>query len=117
MSGIEVAAVVLAHIGGFFMLVAAIGVARMPDVILRLHCIAKSATLGVGFLLVAACLSVGTLPAWARGVAAIAFFLLTAPVGAHVLARAALSRRPMRPHYLDEGAGDVMQAENPDGGE
>lgn len=116
MSVTDVLAIVFAHVGAFFMLIAAIGVARMPDVILRLHCITKSATLGVGFLLLGACLSDGTIPGWARGLAAIGFFLLTAPVGAHVLARAALSRKPMAVHYLSEDEDPIEAAKAEEAG-
>ena len=100
----DIVAVVLAHIGAFFMLVAAIGLVRMPEVLMRLHCTAKSATLGVGFLLIAAALGTGTLPGWARALAAVAFFLVTAPVGAHILGRAALSRDPMPVQHPDDGS-------------
>lgn len=110
MSLTEILTLIFAHLGALYMLAAAIGVVRLPDVLLRLHCISKAATLGVGCLLLAASLQEGTLSGWARSLAAITFFLITAPVSAHILGRAALTQRPQDVHHIDIGAaatGDV----------
>jgi len=78
-------------IGVFFTVVAAIGLIRFPDIYTRAHAASKSATLGVMFVLFAALLHV-----WvdqrifdARLVLGLFFVLLTAPVGGHLIARAA----------------------------
>jgi multicomponent Na+:H+ antiporter subunit G len=86
----ELLALISALIGGAFMLVAAIGVLRLPDVYLRLHCSSKAATLGVVCLLVAAALPSGDPSVWWRCAAAAAFSILTAPVVGHALGLAAL---------------------------
>ncbi|MHC5068139.1 MAG: cation:proton antiporter, partial [Planctomycetota bacterium] len=39
---------ILALLGAAFCLIAALGMARMPDLYTRLHCSTKAATLGVG---------------------------------------------------------------------
>ncbi len=80
-------------IGAAFMLIAALGVVRLPDLFMRLHASTKSATLGVGCLMVAAALHFGSLSITTRAAAAVLFLFLTAPVGAHVLGRAAYSTR------------------------
>ncbi len=80
-------------IGAGFMLIAALGVLRFPDLFMRLHASTKSATLGVGFLMVAAALEFQTLTIVARAAAVVVFLFLTAPVGAHVLGRAAYFAR------------------------
>jgi multicomponent Na+:H+ antiporter subunit G len=80
---------VLFLIGVTFMLVAAIGVVRMPDLFMRLHCSTKSATLGVSCVMLGAALYVGTVEVWARALAVITFVFVTAPVAGHVLGRAA----------------------------
>jgi len=85
---------VLLVLGGLFMLIAALGVWRMPDVFRRLHCSTKSATLGVILMLAGAAAAIGTPGAWARAIAAALFFLFTAPVGGHALGRALWRRRP-----------------------
>lgn len=78
-------------IGVFFTVVAAIGLIRLPDIYSRAHAASKSATLGVMFVLFAALLHV-----WvdqrifdARLLLGLFFVLLTAPVGGHLIARAA----------------------------
>jgi multicomponent Na+:H+ antiporter subunit G len=76
-------------VGAAFMLVAAIGVVRMPDLLMRLHCSTKAATLGVSCVMLGAALHFGDLAIWARMSAVIAFVFATAPVAAHVLGRAA----------------------------
>jgi multicomponent Na+:H+ antiporter subunit G len=83
-------------IGAAFMLIAALGVVRFPDLFMRLHANTKSATLGVGCLMVAAALQFESPAITTRALAVIVFLFLTAPVGAHVLGRAAyISRIPL----------------------
>ena len=75
--------------GTFFALVAAIGILRMPDLYTRMHATSKAGTLGVGFLLAAAAVQHGRLETAVVAVLTIAFIVLTAPVAAHVIVRAA----------------------------
>ncbi|HXH08311.1 MAG TPA: monovalent cation/H(+) antiporter subunit G [Alphaproteobacteria bacterium] len=83
-------------IGVAFMLIAAIGVVRMPDIFMRLHCSTKSATLGVGCVMLGAALHFGEFAIWARAIAVVAFIFVTAPVAGHILGRAAyLARAPL----------------------
>lgn len=79
-------------LGGFFALAGSIGLARLPDFYCRLHGPTKATTLGVGGLLVGSMLYFSLLE---EGVIVhellIAVFLfMSAPVSAHLLARAAL---------------------------
>ena len=60
--------------GAFFMLVAAIGVLRLPDLYQRLHASSKAATLGVALLLLGAALHSGDMGVVSRCLMAIAFF-------------------------------------------
>ena len=75
--------------GAFFVLVAAIGVLRLNDLYMRMHAASKAGTLGAGLLLIALALFSGETNVVLRALAAVVFFLLTAPVSAHLLARAA----------------------------
>jgi len=68
--------------------VAAIGIARLPDLYTRMHAASKAGTVGSGLLLLAAGLYSGELAVLARALAGFLFFILTAPVSAHLLARA-----------------------------
>ena len=76
-------------VGGAFMLLAAVGVARMPDVYTRLSAAAKGSTLGLGCLLAAAAVYFGELGVTTHAVLIIAFVTLTTPVSAHLIGRAA----------------------------
>ncbi len=86
---VEWLVVVLLLAGTFFMVVAGIGIVRMPDVYLRMSCTSKAATLGSGCLLAAYALQVGDAGIAVRALATAAFLLLTAPVAAHMIGRAA----------------------------
>ena len=79
---------VLMVAGAVLVLVAAIGVLRFPDLVSRLHAATKAASTGIALVLVGAGIALGPGPlAFATLVAT--FQLLTAPVAAHALARAA----------------------------
>lgn len=75
--------------GSFFGFTAALGLIRMPDIYTRMSTSGKSATLCCGLLLAAVALLFRDAQVTARAVAAILFLLLTVPVGAHMIARAA----------------------------
>ena len=87
---IEVAAGALALLAGLFALVAALGVLRMPDLMLRMHASTKAGTLACGLTMLAAALVFGDLAVAVRAAGVVLFLLLTAPVAAHMLGRAAL---------------------------
>ncbi len=80
---------VLVVLGGVFAAGAALGVLRMPDVYIRMHASTKAGTLGVGLTLLGLAVHFGELGVVTRALAAILFFLITAPVAAHMIGRAA----------------------------
>jgi len=89
MSLFEIAAVALMLTGALFTLLAAVGLVRLPDVYCRLSATSKAAPLGIALVLAgAAMVAPGTSDALQAAVIAL-FVALTAPVAAHVLARAA----------------------------
>jgi len=75
--------------GSLFVLVAALGVLRLPDLLMRMHAATKAGTLGAGLLLVGVAVSVPETSVMARAIATFVFLLLTAPIAAHLIARAA----------------------------
>ncbi len=75
--------------GALFALVAAIGINRLPDFYTRMHAASKAGTVGSGLMLIAVGLHAGDLAIFARAMAGVFFFMLTAPVSAHLLAMAA----------------------------
>jgi multicomponent Na+:H+ antiporter subunit G len=76
-------------VGALFVLVAALGLVRLPDLLMRMHAATKAGTLGAGLLLIATAVSSPETSVVARAVATIVFLLLTAPIAAHLIARAA----------------------------
>jgi multicomponent Na+:H+ antiporter subunit G len=85
----EVLALVLLFAGSIFTLLAAVGLGRMPDLLTRMHATSKAGTLGSGLMLLAAAVHYGEFGLASRAVAAVVFIALTAPVAAHMIARAA----------------------------
>lgn len=75
--------------GSGFALIAAIGLLRFPDLYTRMHAASKAGTLGSGVLLIALAVDSHQLDIITRAVAGFVFLLLTAPLSAHLLARAA----------------------------
>lgn len=89
MNATELIAGILLLAGAAFVLVSAIGVIRFPDVYMRMHAATKAGTLGAGLVLGAAAIVFGDLGITVRSFVVFLFLLLTAPVAAHVLGRAA----------------------------
>ena len=81
--------VALLLLGVALMWIAAIGMLRMPDLYLRTSVSSKGATLGVASLMLAGALYFGELGASSRALAVIVFMMVTAPVAAHMIGRAA----------------------------
>ena len=78
---------ILSFLGTIFVLLAAVGLLRMPDTYLRLAVTTKAATLGIGLLMIAAAIYYYDLALTAKVLAIILFILLTAPVSAHLIGR------------------------------
>ncbi|MDT0643129.1 monovalent cation/H(+) antiporter subunit G [Zunongwangia sp. F363] len=79
---------VIVTFGALFVLLAAVGLVRMPDTYLRISVTTKAATLGVGLLLIAVALHFNDLSTTSRSQVIVIFIFLTAPVSAHLIGRA-----------------------------
>ncbi|MFP4063833.1 MAG: Na+/H+ antiporter subunit G [Halochromatium sp.] len=92
---IEILVAALILLGAAFTLIGSIGLAALPDFFCRLHGPTKSTTLGVGGMLGASALYFSAQdPATHPTELLVALFLfMTAPVSAHLLAKAALRLR------------------------
>ena len=92
---LELISVALILFGAAIALVGSIGLARFPDIFTRLHGPTKATTLGVGGVLLGTILflvlqgEVGVI----RELLITVFLFLTAPVSAHLIAKAALHRQ------------------------
>ncbi|MGO1246062.1 MAG: monovalent cation/H(+) antiporter subunit G [Oceanisphaera sp.] len=76
-------------LGSFLMLLSGVGIIRMPDLLTRMHATSKAGALGIGLM------TCGFVVFYhddfglvVRALAMIVFVIVTAPVAAHVLARA-----------------------------
>jgi CPA2 family monovalent cation:H+ antiporter-2 len=84
----EIISSALMIIGAAFALLAGAGVVRMPDLFTRMQAATKASTLGIGCLVLAVPIHFGELGITTRAIATIIFVFLTAPVAAHMIARA-----------------------------
>jgi len=92
---IEFAVSALILLGAAFALLGSIGLARLPDFFTRLHGPTKATTLGVGAMVLASAIhfSAAGPDLSLHEIAVLVFLFITAPVSAHVLAKAALHRK------------------------
>lgn len=74
--------------GALLMLLAAVGIVRLPDLLTRMHATTKAASLGVNLTMLAVALHFSDVGVVARALAIILFVLTTAPIAAHVMGRA-----------------------------
>ncbi|WPC06398.1 Na+/H+ antiporter subunit G [Pseudomonas sp. MBLB4123] len=92
---IEALVAVSLLLGSLFALIGAIGLYRLPDFFMRLHGPTKSTTLGVGGMVIASLIYFGV---QGEGISLhelliTLFLFITAPVSAHMLAKAALQQK------------------------
>lgn len=76
-------------IGSIFGLLAAVGLVRFPDIYTRLHAASKAGLVGSGLILIALAIISLDVAVVLRTAIAILFLLLTTPLSAHLLSRAA----------------------------
>ena len=87
-AAIDLVLVVLVLAGSGFALVAAIGVWRLPDALMRMHASSKAGTLGGGMLFLAVAIGLGAFDTAVRALAGVAFLLFTTPIASHLIGRA-----------------------------
>lgn len=106
---IAIVLVALLAIGCFFILLGSFGLLKLSEFYKRLHAPTKASTLGVGCVLVASVgyhAFAGTDPQ-PRELLVTAFLFITAPIGAHLMAKAALAlHMAQRPPLPDDGTID-----------
>lgn len=100
---VAIVLVLLLAAGCFFILVGSLGLVKLSEFFKRLHAPTKASTLGVGCVLLASVgyhLFAGSDPQ-PRELLITAFLFITAPISAHLMAKAALSlhmaERPPQP--------------------
>lgn len=86
---IDALIIIFSTLGALFILIAALGVYRMPDFYTRLSVTVKAATIGVGCILGSAAFHFSDFAVTTKVFAVIFFLLITSPVGAFLIARVA----------------------------
>jgi len=79
---------ILVILGLFFLSVGTIGLIRLPDVYNRMHATSKATTLGASSILLAGCIEFLPHGTGLTALVTIGFLFITAPTGAHLIARA-----------------------------
>ena len=87
---IEIITAILLLLGGAFAMIAGLGVLRLPDVLTRMHASTKAGTLGSSLILIGCAVYLAETEITARVLAIILFLMLTSPIGAHMIGRAAV---------------------------
>jgi len=89
----EIIVSVFLILGSLFMLLATIGILRMPDLFMRMSTTTKAATLGTALILSAAAIYFSDIAVVSKSIATIVFVLITAPIAAHMIGRASYFNR------------------------
>ena len=79
-------------LGSAFMLLAGVGLLRLPDLFLRMSATAKAATLGAALAVLGAGVHFDEWAILGRALIIVVFLLLTAPVAGHMIGRAGYRR-------------------------
>ncbi|BEU03804.1 hypothetical protein OAG1_26040 [Agarivorans sp. OAG1] len=89
---LEIVVSILLVLGAVVMLIGSVGLAKLPDFFTRLHAPTKASTLGVGCILIASMVyfsfELGRVNL--KEILITMFLLITAPIAAHMLAKAGL---------------------------
>lgn len=86
---VEFLAAALILSGGVVMSIAALGVARLPDVFMRMHAATKAGVVGSGLLMLGAGVALQSTIGLLIALAGVALLLATTPIASHALGRAA----------------------------
>ena len=109
---IAIVLVALLAAGCFFILLGSVGLLKLSEFYKRLHAPTKASTLGVGCVLAASIgyHAIGGTDPQPRELLITAFLFITAPIGAHLMAKAALAlHMAQRPALPDDGTVDGVR--------
>lgn len=92
MTPVDIVAMLLLGLGGFFCVVGAIGMIRMPDFYTRMHAASVIETLGGGLILLGLMLQAGFTLITVKLLIVALLIFFASPTATHALARAAMAR-------------------------
>ena len=85
----DILIMILSTLGAIFILVASVGIFKMPDFYTRLSVTIKAATMGVGSILIAAAIFFAEFSVTTKSISIIFFLFLTAPVAGYLIGKVA----------------------------
>ncbi len=108
-------AAALMLVGAFFCLVAGIGIIRMKDVFGRMHAATKAGTFGLALICIAVMIEAQTWREVLEALFVFVFMIASAPIGAHLIGRAAFrTRAPLDPRTrIDPGCSAFRRSPRP----
>ncbi|WKN31751.1 monovalent cation/H(+) antiporter subunit G [Porifericola rhodea] len=110
---INIVAAIFILSGIAFMMIAAIGIIRFPDFYIRMSVVTKASTIGLGLLLTGVGIYFNTLETIIKTISISLFIVLSSPISAHVIAKAASLVRV--PFWNKTNLDDYIEAkETPD---
>jgi multicomponent Na+:H+ antiporter subunit G len=86
---IEIVSSLFIFAGVIFIVISSVGLIRLPDFYVRISAITKAITLGITLILIGIGIYFNDLIIGSKILAIISFMMLTSPVSAHIIARAA----------------------------
>lgn len=98
-------------LGTFFSLVSALGILRMPDILMRLQAVSKASTLGIACTVTGVAIYFSQVEITVRGIFVVTFLFLTSPIVAHIIARSAY--RSHVPLWKGVVCDELREKENP----
>ncbi len=96
----DLAAAICLLLGGVLSAAAGVGIIRFPDALSRMHAATKPQMVGLGFILLAIALTDRNWATVAALAPVLGFQMLTAPISAHMIGRAAYRAGNINPEYL-----------------
>ena len=85
----ELLSTIFIIIGTVFIIIASVGILKLPDFYIRMSAITKAGTVGVGFIALGIAIYFNDLSISIKSFVINSFMMVTAPVAAHIIARAA----------------------------
>ncbi len=83
----EIISGILLILGAFFMLIASIGMIKLPDLYMRMHAATKAPSLGIFLMVIGIVIYFFEIWASVGGLIVILFVFITAPLGSHMISR------------------------------
>lgn len=106
----DILIMILSTLGAVFILIASLGIYRMPDFYTRLSVTVKAATLGVGCILGAVAIHFSDFSITTKVFAVVFFLFITSPVAAFMIARTAyVSKVKMWDKSVRDELKDVLE--------